>query len=217
MIDCHIHTNYSDGLCEAEVIVKRCQELGMELFAIADHDTISGLKKFEGFSEHLIFGTEITAMYKGIEVHVLAYFATLPADNFETYLKNNRVKSAIQRLRKKKEKYLDDDTIKNITQMIEKLGGVSIIAHPFNYWDIVDAIINDFDGIELIYPSHTKEDIDTILEKYGKKCRFFTAGSDYHGDDFRGNDYINECCQEYSNYLMPFITFFQNYKTGGAK
>lgn len=209
MIDCHIHTSYSDGLSDAEDIVCKCKELQMDCFAITDHDTICKLKKFKGSTEKLIFGTEITTMCFGTEVHILAYFLKLPADDFETFLKNNRIKSSILFHRCKNNKALNVNTVKEVTKVIKQYGGISIIAHPYSYWEVIDEIICDCDGIELIYPSHETKDIENIIKKYSNYCRFFTAGSDFHSESFKGNDYIDECCRMYKDYLIPFINFFR--------
>lgn len=209
-MDCHIHTKYSDGLSDAEDIVGKCGELEFDCFAITDHDTICELKKFEGTAvRNLIFGTEITTICLGTEIHVLAYFSKVPADDFEAFLKNNRIKNSILLHRCQKNRESNVNTVKNVAKMIRQYGGISIIAHPYSYWDLIDEIIDDCDGMELIYPSFGKKDIEKIIDKYGNRCRFFTAGSDFHGDHFTGNDYIIKYCQVYGNYLMPFLNYFK--------
>lgn len=208
-MDCHIHTSYSDGLSDAEDVICKCRELQVECFAITDHDTICELKRFEGISERLIFGTEITAIFFGTVIHILAYFSKFPADEFEIFLKNNRIKSSIMSLRRKNYNMSNINTVKEITKEIKKYGGISVIAHPYNYWDIINDIIDDCDGMELVYPSHEIKDIERMIEKYGERCRFFTSGTDFHGDHYIGNDYVNKCCQVYKKYLVPFSRYFE--------
>lgn len=41
--DFHSHTHYSDGLLSPEQLVMRAEENGLELLAISDHDSVSGL------------------------------------------------------------------------------------------------------------------------------------------------------------------------------
>lgn len=207
-MDCHIHTSYSDGLSDAGDVICKCRELQMECFALTDHDTICELKRFGGISERLIFGTEISTIFDGMEIHILAYFLEFPADEFESFLKNNKIKSSILLLRQKRNNMSSVNTVKEVANVIKKYGGISIIAHPYSYWDIIGNIIDDCDGMELVYPSHQIKDIEKIIEKYGERCRFFTAGSDFHGEQYIENDYVNKCCQTYKEYLIPFIQYF---------
>lgn len=209
-MDCHIHTKCSDGLSKAEDIVSKCRELQYDCFSITDHDTITNLRRFENSDvKNIIFGTEVTAVYMGEEIHILAYFSKVPSDDFELFLKDNRIKSSILINRyKNKNKSFAVNTVKEVTKIIKDNGGISIIAHPFNYWKKIDDIIDCCDGMELIYPSFNKKDIEEIIEKYGGRCRFFTAGSDFHGKDYVGNKYINKCCEKYKDFLDPFYNYF---------
>ncbi len=210
-MDCHIHTKNSDGLSSMQDIVLKCKELKLDCFAITDHDTIFELKKIEENNDNnMLFGTEITTFFAGVEIHILAYFSKVPSNDFEIFLRNNRIKNGILKERSQRRKEIDCsyNTVEEVTRNIRKYDGLSIIAHPYNYWNIVDQIINYCDGLELIYPSFAEKDIDIIIERYGDKCRFFTAGSDFHGSNYTGNSYINECCQKYRSYLEAFLKYF---------
>lgn len=48
MIDLHIHSNASDGTDEPEGLLRKVQEAGINIFALTDHDTITGALKMTG-------------------------------------------------------------------------------------------------------------------------------------------------------------------------
>ena len=70
--DFHIHTKYSmDSQSELEDIIKRCQKLGINCIAIADHDAVEGgllMQKIAPFKvivaeEILTFSGEVMGMF----------------------------------------------------------------------------------------------------------------------------------------------------------
>ncbi|MCB0828668.1 MAG: PHP domain-containing protein [Solirubrobacterales bacterium] len=71
-------------------------------------------------------------------------------------------------------------------EVIREAGGVPVLAHP--YWDVkepqkVERLIRalDIDGIEVYYPSHTREQTAHLLELARELGLAATASSDYHG------------------------------------
>lgn len=82
-IDLHIHSRYSDGSDEPREIVRKAKELGLEVIALTDHDTIGGCEEFiqagREFDVKTIPGIELSIEdYDGIkEIHLLAYFPNL--------------------------------------------------------------------------------------------------------------------------------------------
>lgn len=78
-IDLHLHSRQSsDGEFSAEEIVLRAKKLGMELIAIADHDTVSAIDDEKYYAEKYgvkcISACEISAVMDcGVELHVLGY------------------------------------------------------------------------------------------------------------------------------------------------
>jgi predicted metal-dependent phosphoesterase TrpH len=64
MLDCdlHVHTNFSkDGESSVEEILIRAEEVGLDVIAITDHDSIEGAKKA------LLYNTSVLVI-PGIEV-----------------------------------------------------------------------------------------------------------------------------------------------------
>lgn len=91
-------------------------------------------------------------------------------------------------------KYLTDDnkpkyeSLKKVIDLSHKANAKVVLAHPFksikeNTYKIIEDIVKlDIDGIEVYYPTHSKEDI-FYLENLTKKNNLFkTCGCDYHGN-----------------------------------
>ena len=78
IIDLHIHSNLSDGELSPKEIIDRAVNNGVEVIAIADHDTTITYNDdlFNYAKENnvkLITAVEISTKYKGIGIHVLGY------------------------------------------------------------------------------------------------------------------------------------------------
>lgn len=78
VIDLHLHTTASDGLCEPAVLVDLAWRAGIRTMSVTDHDTIAALSEVEraATASGIAFvpGIEITAVHDGRDVHVLGYF-----------------------------------------------------------------------------------------------------------------------------------------------
>ncbi len=77
-------------------------------------------------------------------------------------------------------------TAEEAVETIRAAGGVAVVAHP--YWDVKDpAQVEDLirslepDGVEVYYPSHTREQTEHLLQLCGELGLVPTASSDYHG------------------------------------
>ena len=84
MIDLHTHTTASDGALTPRELVERACGLGIRTLSVTDHDTLAGVPEAAvAAAEHgmeFLPGIEITAVHKGRDVHMLAYFLDpLPA------------------------------------------------------------------------------------------------------------------------------------------
>jgi len=78
-IDLHIHSTASDGRFAPADIVRKSAAAGLNVIAIADHDTVDGiapaLEAAVAFPElKVIPGVEISTDFPGGEVHILGYF-----------------------------------------------------------------------------------------------------------------------------------------------
>ena len=83
MIDMHIHSICSDGSDELDVLIDNLKQSGVKCFALTDHDTAEGCRRFlsdeklitklKDESIEFITGIEWSCIYKGEKMHILAY------------------------------------------------------------------------------------------------------------------------------------------------
>lgn len=75
--DFHSHTHHSDGILSPEQLVARAEEKEIELLAISDHDSISGIKnarryvKANNLKLNLVNAIEISAQSDFGEIHIV--------------------------------------------------------------------------------------------------------------------------------------------------
>jgi 3',5'-nucleoside bisphosphate phosphatase len=107
-IDLHTHSDESDGTFTPSEVVRRAAELGLDVVALTDHDTTSGLEEAgEAAREvgvELVSGVEFSAEHQATSIHVLCYWMDVSNEELQTEL---------QRLR--------DDRFRRGEMMIEKL------------------------------------------------------------------------------------------------
>lgn len=76
--DLHVHSTASDGTLSPSELVNLALNRGVDVFAIADHDSVSGLpeafRALEGSILTLVPAVELSAAVDGFDVHLLAYY-----------------------------------------------------------------------------------------------------------------------------------------------
>ena len=76
--DLHLHTHFSDGTFSPEELTGHAQRLGFATLALTDHDSVEGCARMTAACQaagiEFIPGTELTAEYNDIELHILGYF-----------------------------------------------------------------------------------------------------------------------------------------------
>ena len=111
VIDLHLHTTASDGLCEAAVLVDRAWRAGIRTMSVTDHDTVAALSDAQQAATALgisfVPGIEITAVHEGRDVHVLGYFIDAADESLAGFLKRQRV-----------------DRVRRITEIADKLAAM---------------------------------------------------------------------------------------------
>lgn len=84
MIDLHTHSTASDGKLSPAELMRHAQAKGIEVIALTDHDTLSGLEEASGEAARIgiefIPGIEISADYNPGTLHMLGYFVD-PSDS----------------------------------------------------------------------------------------------------------------------------------------
>lgn len=75
--DLHIHTLFSDSTNSLEEVIELVKREGICCISITDHDTVRGIEQILEIAERedieVIPGIELTAEFKGIEIHILGY------------------------------------------------------------------------------------------------------------------------------------------------
>jgi len=76
--DLHLHTNFSDGTFSPEELVGHGARFGFAALALTDHDSVEGCARMTAacvtVDIEFIPGTELTAEYNDMELHLLGYF-----------------------------------------------------------------------------------------------------------------------------------------------
>lgn len=95
-IDLHVHSNISDGTLSPSAVVKLAAKSNLSAIALTDHDTVDGIEEAlntaselekAGTKIRIIPGTEISAEYKGSDIHILGLFVDIHNINFRNTLK----------------------------------------------------------------------------------------------------------------------------------
>jgi 3',5'-nucleoside bisphosphate phosphatase len=106
-IDLHIHSTASDGAYGPAEIVARARRGGLDVIALADHDTTVGIEEARaaaGTDVHVIPALEISAAHAGRDLHVLGYFVDPDAPPLAAYVqratgvRESRMREMIERL-----------------------------------------------------------------------------------------------------------------------
>lgn len=96
MVDLHIHTTLSDGTLTPQQVVEVALEKGLTAIAVADHDTIAGvrsaLQAARGTGLTVVPAVEISTEHEDTEVHILGYYFDL--DNRDLAEKFRYVRSS---------------------------------------------------------------------------------------------------------------------------
>lgn len=83
-IDLHLHSTASDGELSPAQVVDGAVAGGLDVIALADHDTTYGvaaaLEAVGNRALHVIPAIEVTSTWRGSEFHILGYFVDLSAE-----------------------------------------------------------------------------------------------------------------------------------------
>jgi predicted metal-dependent phosphoesterase TrpH len=94
MIDLHMHTTASDGLCPPADVVRRCRDAGLRILSVTDHDTVAAVGEVAAAAEAegltAIPGIEVTSVWNGRDVHILGYFIETDSPRLRTFLEGQR-------------------------------------------------------------------------------------------------------------------------------
>jgi 3',5'-nucleoside bisphosphate phosphatase len=110
LIDLHTHSNCSDGTLTPAELVSCAAAAGVDVLALTDHDTITGLDAAQSAADHcgitLIPGVEISASWRAQGIHVLGLWIDPEAPELvrhleaQTELRRERMRKICLRLGK---------------------------------------------------------------------------------------------------------------------
>lgn len=156
-LDIHLHSTHSDGFASVRQVAERIKKLGIDGFALTDHDTVEGIEEAKKVAEELdlefIPGVEVSAH----EGHILAY-------GVEENIKKAPAAEVIDEIRDR--------------------GGIAVAAHPYDplrngIGELVEEI--DVDYIESFNSRTTFPWCNWHADKTAKGLKVpETAGSDAH-------------------------------------
>jgi len=102
LIDLHVHSNHSDGSFSVERLMKKARDMGIELFSITDHDTITSqyeaVELAKKYDMNYITGVEINVVYPQL-MDILGYGIDIYDEDLIEFL--DRIK-IFRKLRNKK-------------------------------------------------------------------------------------------------------------------
>lgn len=108
-LDLHVHSTASDGAWPPEAVVRGAAKGGLDVLALADHDTVAGFGVAESVGRELdvqvIPALEVSSTYEGRDVHVLGYFVDPEASSIVRHSeravrrREERMREMVERLR----------------------------------------------------------------------------------------------------------------------
>lgn len=168
--DLHIHTRYSmDCQTPLEKIIERCQELGINCIAIADHGTAEGALEMQKIAPFKIIVAEEILTTEG-EIMGMFLKETIPS--------GITPEEAVKRIR-------EQDGLVNIPHPFETIRGSALKDA------VIEEIASDIDLMEVFnsrspFPANSNK-ARAFAEKYGIPG---SAGSDAHTVNEIGNAYV---------------------------
>ena len=113
MIDLHLHTNASDGRWSPAGLVARAADAGLSVVSVVDHDTFAAQSEVDAEAARAGIGTvagiEITAVWHGLDVHILGYYLDPAAADLAQFLDRQRA-----------------DRVRRVHAMIDRLRGLGV-------------------------------------------------------------------------------------------
>lgn len=166
--DLHIHSNFSrDGTATPREIAEHCRKLGLDGFAIADHNEIKGSLEAVSYARNLGLLAVRAVEISTNEGHILSYGVS------ELVPKGLSIRETIDR--------------------VHALGGIAVAAHPVRFPSGIGLEATEhhrFDAIEVLNGGNSRRSngrARRLAERSGKPV---TAGSDAHRIDEIGKSYM---------------------------
>ncbi len=131
--DFHCHSTASDGSKSPAQLAELAEHLGLNLWSLTDHDTIAGYLDLAAnqtnTTSHLVSGVELSCVWSGITLHVLAFDFDPQASGMEQLLRYQRQRRE-QRAKVIGERTENKLKLPNAYAQACKLSGNAVPARP---------------------------------------------------------------------------------------
>ena len=188
LVNLHIHTVFSDGLAEAENIVKQAKEKGYKKIAVCDHNTVDAYLKTDILKEDIVIpAVEFDVWCGYVFMHLLGYGIDVNNEDLKPFFAKTKKETEADIVR-----IFSTRNIKKLITAIHAAGGIAVLAHPACCWALsMDRFIKKLisyglDGLEVYYPYQrhrgiikfrTARHIEKLADKYNL---IKTGGTDLH-------------------------------------
>ncbi|MDE2761363.1 MAG: PHP domain-containing protein [Gemmatimonadota bacterium] len=92
-LDLHVHSTASDGTVSPEEVADRAIAGGLDVLALADHDTVAGVERAvaaaRGRMLHIIPAIEMSSTFEDTDIHILGYFVNVRSVAFVEHTRRN--------------------------------------------------------------------------------------------------------------------------------
>lgn len=92
-VDLHMHSTHSDGSDTPEELAQKAKDAGLSLVALTDHENLAGQQAFLAACKQqgltALTGVELDSVWKGLDVHILAYGIPLNDARFNALVQSN--------------------------------------------------------------------------------------------------------------------------------
>ena len=133
VVDLHLHSNRSDGWVAPAAVVANAKEAGLEVIALTDHDTVSGIEEADRAARELelelIPGIELSTYDGAGSTHLLGYYVDPENPDLLEYLEGARARRW-QRAQEIVEKLNGLGLGVTFEDVVEQASGTSLIARP---------------------------------------------------------------------------------------
>lgn len=133
-LDLHLHSTASDGAWEPSKVVAGAAAGGLDVIALADHDSVAGVAEARDaaadLSVQVVTALEVSSTWEGREIHVLGYFVDPDDEGLQAHgerastLRERRMREMIERLGRQGVHVDFEDVLR------EAGDGVASIARP---------------------------------------------------------------------------------------
>lgn len=159
-VDLHIHSVFSDGTDDLGQLLAKIREAGITIFSITDHDNIDSCKQMRNHDLSgltYINGVELSCIYKGTDMHLLAYNFDANSEPIIQLIKQAKV----NRLAK----------IEVILTYLHSVHNITIVEADVNKLYEANGSVGKPHVANILLDMGLGEDIHTIMHKYLVDCK----------------------------------------------